>query len=377
MVDAELQVRLRHRFPSGFALDVELHSVERVTGLFGPSGAGKTSVLLAIAGHLHPDAGRIRWRDRVLLDRDAGVCVPAERRRLGVVFQDQRLFPHLDVAANLRYGSRRRGGAAPFAEDDVVDVLDLGALLDRAPATLSGGERQRVALGRALLSQPELLLLDEPVGAVDEARRGSILRYVERMLAAWDLPMIYVSHQRSDVQRIAGRVIALDAGRVVTSGPPERVLGAAGTDRVAGEPVNLLRLVRARRDDGQLRARLPGSPDLGLTLHPPEPGAAGNGPEGDGGVEGQIYVEFSPTDVLLAAGDLTADGGSPRLSARNLLPGRVGELVPRHGWIYVSVLVGDQTVWAEVTPEAASELGLRAGAEVTCLVKAAAIRLVG
>ncbi len=189
---------------------VRIEEAARVVALVGPSGAGKTSVLNAIAGLLRPQAGRIVVDDRVLFDAAARVDVPAHRRRIGYVFQDARLFPHLDVAANLRYGRHGGQAQARFAFDDIVALLGIGALLQRRPRHLSGGEAQRVAIGRALLSQPALLLLDEPLSALDAARREELIPYLQRVRDELALPMLYVSHREEEVRRIAEAVHVLD-----------------------------------------------------------------------------------------------------------------------------------------------------------------------
>ena len=356
-----LEVRLRHTFESGYALDLDFATEHRTTALFGPSGAGKTSLLMAIAGLLRPDEGRIVWAERVLLDTEAGIFVPAEGRRLGVVFQDQRLFPHLTVDANLRFGERRMpSGATPPPLERIVEVLDLANLLGRRPATLSGGERQRIALGRALMCAPKLLLLDEPVAAVDEPRRNVILGYVDRVVHEWDLPMLYVSHHRAEVQRLADWVIAVEAGSVVQEGPADHVLGA-GELVAAGEPVNLLRLEQpSETDDGAWLARLPGT-EGGVTVRLPS---------GATSLADPTYVQFAASDVMIARGEVAG------LSARNRLPARVVELVPRAGRVFVAVAVADQRLWAEVTHDAVVDLGLSAGEDVTCLIKSAALQVV-
>ncbi|MDG2527061.1 ATP-binding cassette domain-containing protein [Stenotrophomonas sp. HITSZ_GD] len=187
---------------------VRIEETARVVALVGPSGAGKTSVLNAIAGLLRPQAGRIAVDGRVLFDRAARIDVPAHRRRIGYVFQDARLFPHLDVTANLRYG--RHGDEDRFGFDDIVALLGIGALLARRPRHLSGGEAQRVAIGRALLSQPALLLLDEPLSALDAARREELIPYLQRVRDELALPMLYVSHREDEVRRIAEAVHVLD-----------------------------------------------------------------------------------------------------------------------------------------------------------------------
>jgi molybdate transport system ATP-binding protein len=182
----------------------------RVVALVGPSGAGKTSVLNAIAGLLRPHAGRIAIDGRVLFDSDARIDLPAHRRRIGYVFQDARLFPHLDVRANLNYGRHGRGAEARFSFDDIVALLGIQALLARRPRHLSGGEAQRVAIGRALLAQPAILLLDEPLSALDRARREELIPYLQRVRDEIRLPMLYVSHREDEVRRIADAVHTLE-----------------------------------------------------------------------------------------------------------------------------------------------------------------------
>ena len=205
-----------------FAVTGKFASETGATVLFGPSGAGKTTVVNMIAGLLRPDRGRIALDDEVMFDNAAGIDVPAWRRRIGYVFQEGRLFPHLSVKHNLDYGRWMGGHAAdPAAFAHAVALLDIGHLLDRRPGKLSGGERQRVAVGRALLMRPRLLLLDEPLASLDEARKQDILPYLERLRDEAKVPMIYVSHDAAEVRRIASRVVRLDGGRVVATGGVE------------------------------------------------------------------------------------------------------------------------------------------------------------
>jgi molybdate transport system ATP-binding protein len=202
-----------------FSLHAAFASEGRVTGLFGASGAGKTSLVNMIAGLLRPDRGTIAIDGETLDDTAKGVHVPAWRRRIGYVFQDSRLFPHLDVRQNLDYG-RRMNGLANDAEQNkrVTDLLDIGRLLDRRPGKLSGGERQRVALGRALLAKPRLLLLDEPLGALDEGRRAEILPYLVRLRDEARIPMVYVSHDAAEMRQLATQIVLLQRGRVSSVG---------------------------------------------------------------------------------------------------------------------------------------------------------------
>ena len=202
-----------------FSLAASFASEGRVTGLFGASGAGKTSLVNMIAGLLRPDRGTIMIDGDVVDDTAAGIHVPTWRRRIGYVFQDARLFPHLAVAQNLDYGRRMNGLAEDLAQHKrVVELLDIGTLLRRRPGQLSGGERQRVALGRALLAKPRLLLLDEPLGALDEARKLEILPYLVRLRDEANVPMVYVSHDVAELRQLATQIVMLRQGRVTSFG---------------------------------------------------------------------------------------------------------------------------------------------------------------
>jgi molybdate transport system ATP-binding protein len=205
-----------------FAINARFDSEGGATVLFGPSGAGKTSIINMIAGLLTPDRGRVALDDLVLFDSATKTDMPVAQRRVGYVFQEGRLFPHLSIKHNLDYG-RWMGGhpADPQAFAHAVDLLDIGHLLDRRPGKLSGGERQRVAVGRALLMRPRLLLLDEPLASLDAGRKDDILPYLERLRDEAKVPMIYVSHDASEVKRIATRVVRVESGRVVAVGGVE------------------------------------------------------------------------------------------------------------------------------------------------------------
>ncbi|MEA2862746.1 MAG: molybdate transport system ATP-binding protein [Bradyrhizobium sp.] len=211
-----------------FSLHASFASEGRVTGLFGASGAGKTSLINIIAGLLPPDRGIIAVDGETLDDTAAKLHVPAHRRRIGYVFQDPRLFPHLDVRRNLDYGRRmNRLADDPAERARVTDLLDIGSLLDRRPGQLSGGERQRVALGRALLAQPRLLLLDEPLGSLDEERKVEILPYLVRLRDEAGIPMVYVSHDADEMRQLATQVVILRRGRVTAFGGTEVLPRAA------------------------------------------------------------------------------------------------------------------------------------------------------
>jgi molybdate transport system ATP-binding protein len=202
-----------------FSIEASFTSEGRVTGLFGASGAGKTSLINMIAGLLKPDRGIIAVDNETLDDTARRVHVPPYRRRIGYVFQDARLFPHLDVSQNLDYGRRMNGLARDGAsEARITDLLDIGGLKDRRPGQLSGGERQRVALGRALLSKPRLLLLDEPLGSLDEGRKVEILPYLVRLRDEAGIPMVYVSHDAAELRQLATQIVMLRRGRVTALG---------------------------------------------------------------------------------------------------------------------------------------------------------------
>lgn len=218
-----------------FELDVAFDGPsDGVTVLFGPSGAGKSATLAAVAGTARGATGLIVVGGRVLTDTAARVFVPPERRRIGVVHQDARLFPHLSVARNLRYGWKRHAGERRIGWDEAIDVLAIGHLLDRSPRNLSGGERQRVAIGRALLSQPDLLLLDEPVSALDAGRRAEVLGFVAALKRRFGLPMLYVTHGEDEARLLGDHLVLIETGRVVRQGAPAEMLPARA---VVGESI--------------------------------------------------------------------------------------------------------------------------------------------
>ena len=374
-----------HRFDSGFVLDARFEIGEgvTVTSLFGPSGAGKTSVLSMIAGTLRPERGVISLADRVLFESATGSELKPEERGVGVVFQDHLLFPHLDVRANLLFGEvhrkrRSRGSGPPVELEPVAEVLELSDLLGRKPASLSGGQQQRVALGRALLSRPELLLMDEPLAALDETLKRRILAYLERVATEWKIPTLFVSHGQAEVRRLADSVVLLDDGRVVDQGPPDQALGRPEPLAWKGGfgPVNLLRVDQIAREGESLHGRV-GTQVLSLPPLGAGPPSGSMAPLqgarfelGDRGAPADAaYVQFSPGEVALAVTDLEG------LSVRNRLRGTVRRVVDLEDRVFVAVDVG-QIIWSEVTPEALAELGLESGREVTCLIKTHSLRVV-
>ena len=352
-----LDVAARHGF-AGFTLDAAFTAPPGVTALFGPSGSGKSTMLSVVAGLLRPVAGRVALNGAVLLDTASGVIVPAERRRCGVVFQDARLLPHLSVESNLRYGAQRapRDAAGPdFAE--VVALLNIAPLLPRRPRALSGGERQRVALGRALLSRPRLLLMDEPLAALDGPRKAEILPFLERLRDAAGLPILYVTHDLAEVDRLADTLVLIEAGRVLAAGPVADL--AARTD---------LPLLSGRRDAGAVldcivdghdsargltRLRFPG----GMLVVPLRAERAGS----------RLRLRLRARDVSVALRQ--PDG----ISSHNVLPAVVASIGPAglHE-VFATLQIGPTAVLARLTRDSVGTLGLEAGRSVFALVKSAA-----
>lgn len=335
----------RHQYADGFRLDARFDAGDGVTALFGPSGGGKSTILALIAGTLAAQEGRIVLAGRTLLDSQAAICLPPEQRRIGMVFQDHLLFPHLTIRQNLTFGQRRRP-ARRIDLERVSAVLEIGDLLDRQPATLSGGQRQRVSLGRALLRGPELLLMDEPLAALDVGLKDRILTYLERAVAEWRVPTLFVSHDQADVRRLADQVVVLEAGRVINAGPTEDTLRHASLAHL--QPINLLRVEDVRQVDGHWQGRVGTQ-----VLHLP---AAG------------VHVQFLPREVVLAREPV------PGISVRNQLAGQIRELVRLEERVFVSIDVG-QFLWAEVTTDASRDLGLQPGQMIHCLIKTSALRM--
>jgi molybdate transport system ATP-binding protein len=221
MTGFEFAARLRL---GAFVLDAAFTADGQVTALFGPSGSGKSTILRLMAGLLKPDSGRIVLNGAVVFDSMAGINIPARKRRVGLVFQDGMLFPHMTVRQNLLYGAWARRLERPKSFDEIVAILDIGHLLDRAPRHLSGGERQRVAIGRALLSDPSVLLMDEPVTAIDQERRAEILPYIERLTRNSPAPLLYVSHSMAEIERLGAQVVYVREGRIIAT--PHSVIPA-------------------------------------------------------------------------------------------------------------------------------------------------------
>jgi molybdate transport system ATP-binding protein len=347
------EIFLRHRF-GAFALDMAFVMRGGVTALFGPSGSGKSSVVSAIAGLLRPRNGRIALDGRVLLDSKARIFVPAEARRIAVVFQDARLFPHMDVENNLLFGWRRAPQKADAATiSHVVELLGLGTLLRRRPHRLSGGEKSRVALGRALLASPQMLLLDEPLASLDAERRHEILPYLERLARESKLPMLYVSHAVDEVARLADEIVVLRDGHVTAQGAVFDLL--TDVDAIAGVPP-----LGAVFD-----AKVAGTRD-GLSLL-----------AFDGGVLAvkKLSLETGAcVRVRLRAEDIMLAREEPRaISANNVLSCVVRALRTKDGEADVQLLCGATKLVARITDASRVRLSLEPGASVFAIVKSVTV----
>lgn len=343
-----------------FTLDVAFTGGAGVTALFGPSGCGKTTAIRLIAGLERPEEGRIVLGDTVLVDTAAGIDLPPHRRRIGLVFQDAQLFPHLDVATNLAYGRFFTPKALRRVERKaVIEVLGIGHLMTRRPATLSGGEKQRVAIGRALLTSPDLILMDEPLAALDDDRKLEILPFIERLRDEFAIPVVYVSHAVEEVARLASTVVRLDHGRVTQIGRPADVLAPTSVARATSrfEAVSLItsRVVKVDADYGVSILEHPGGR---IVL----PGALPT-------VGAEVRVAVRATDVTLSL------GRAHHVSVRSALTGQVVKVETDHGpFALVSVeLPGGDRLFAYATRLAVDDLGLDAGDEVHCLIKAVSI----
>ena len=353
-----LRVQLRKR-RGEFSLDVDFHApVPGVTALFGRSGCGKSTLISLIAGLLSPDSGHVQIGDEVLVDTTRQFELDARHRRIGVVFQDARLFPHFSVLGNLQYGAKRQPRDGVVKYDDVVTMLGLGALLTRRPHELSGGEKQRVALGRALLAQPRLLLLDEPLASLDLARREEVLPYFEKLRDALAIPIVYVSHQFDEVLRLATRVVLMDAGRVLADGELAAVSRHAALREIVGPDAvgAVMSGVVERIDEAGLTVVRVGDAEL-LVDEAAEVGQ-------------RIQIQVLARDVIVASARPVG------LSVRNAVAARVVSVTPDVGRaVLVELDIGrTATLLARITSRASQELELSAGKQVWALIKAVSLR---
>ncbi|HJN04386.1 MAG TPA: molybdenum ABC transporter ATP-binding protein [Alphaproteobacteria bacterium] len=358
-----IEVEIGHAVPE-FSLDVKFVAGPGVTALFGPSGAGKTMAVGMIAGLDRPARGRIAIDGTVLFDSESGVNVAPERRGVGYVFQEDRLFPHMSVATNLRYGRRRRHGAgpAPAPFDDIVALLDLGNLLERLPHNLSGGERQRVAIGRALLSRPRVLLMDEPLAGLDAARREEILPFLESLRAALAVPIVYVSHSLDEVSRLADTLVLLDRGRVTAAGPLQEVLGRLdlpGLDSLPDAGSVLDVTLESHDDADGLSVLAAGGARLIVPRIEADPGSL-------------FRIRIQARDVAIAR------EAPKRISTLNILPGTVtavgGETGATPGNRCDVMIDVGAPLRARLTRRSVRELELAPGVRAYAVIKAVAVR---
>ena len=356
-----LSVAVTHR-QGAFDLAADFNAEHGVTALFGRSGSGKTTLVNIVGGLLRPDAGRVALDDRLLVDTEKRIWVPPHRRRIGVVFQEDRLLPHLSVRQNLLFGrwfAPRREAAVEVGA--VVDLLGIGHLLSRRPAGLSGGEKQRVAIGRALLSKPRLLLMDEPLSALDDTRKAEILPYLERLRDEARVPILYVSHSVAEVARLADTLVVLDAGRVTAVGPAAEVLARLDIVSIAG----------SREAGAVLDARILSQDErYGLTRLSTLAGEL-RVPRIDLAPGSRLRLHVLARDVTLSLGPPTGS------SALNILAAVVAE-VPRVGddgsaSIAVRLDCGGVSLLARITRRSVSEMDLQPGLPVYAVIKSVAL----
>jgi molybdate transport system ATP-binding protein len=356
-----LAVAIEHQLGE-FRLEASFECGTGVTALFGQSGAGKTTVVNAIAGLIRPRKGRISFDGDTLFDSGQRIHVPARRRRFGYVFQEGRLFPHLTVRQNLTYSRLFADRQAPGELDHIVELLGLADLLERRPARLSGGEKQRVAIGRALLARPRMLLLDEPLASLDAPRRDEILRYLELLRDEVAVPIVYVSHSVEEVVRLADTVVLMSAGKVVTTDELEEVMGRPDLRAAAGifEGGTVIDATVTSQDMQH---------DLATLAFD---GGALKVTNLDALIGEPVRVRIRARDVSIAL-DLPT-----RISIQNVLPGRIAAVgEPRSGIVDVSISAGAAVLRSRITSRAAEQLALRPGLEVYALIKAVSLDRLG
>jgi molybdate transport system ATP-binding protein len=355
-----LRVELKLR-RGDFDLDVAFEAPRPgVTALFGRSGCGKSTTISLVAGLAPPDSGRVTIDEEALVDTARHIDVDARHRRIGVVFQDSRLFPHLTVRANLDYGAARVRSDAPrpVNRDDVLGLLGLEGLLDRRPHELSGGEKQRVALGRALLMQPRLLLLDEPLASIDAARRGDVLPYFEMMRDTFSIPIVYVTHQFDEVLRLATRVVLLEGGRNVAEGDIAAVSRHPALRAIVGpDAVGAVLSGRIESIDAGIASVRVGDALLRIEHEDAMPGQ-------------RIQIQVLARDVIVAT-------EPPRgLSVRNVVAARIVSITPDVGRaVLVELDIGNAaTLLARITTRASQELSLASEMQAWVLIKSVSLR---
>ena len=347
-----LKLDIRKNFDA-FTLEVAFQAGAGVTALFGPSGSGKTSLAQMVAGLVKPDQGRIEVGGSVLFDSTAKINLAPEHRGLGYVFQEGRLFPHLSVRNNLLFGRKEANAYTSF--EDVVGLLGIEALLARTPKTLSGGEKQRVAIGRALLANPKILIMDEPLAALDEARKAEVLPYMVKLVQQTNIPILYVSHSMDEVIALADTLVLLEEGHLVATGPVADLL--------------------ARPDLRPLTGRLDAGAIITATVTAHDEQNAATWLEFTGG---RIVIGLSTVPVggsirlRIQAKDVTIALDPPiRTSVRNILSATIQSIHPAEGnLVDITLDANGSTLWAQVSRQSVSDLVLVPGLKVWAMVKA-------
>ena len=337
-----------------FTLRVNCTLETKVTAFLGVSGSGKSTLLNCVSGTLTPDEGEIAFRDEILYASAAGINLPPEKRRFGYVFQEGYLFPHLTVAQNIRYGQPN-----PRKSSDAIDVLEISELLQRYPKELSGGQRQRVAIARALAMEPRMLLMDEPLAALDSALKDRIIPYLRHIKEAFEIPILYITHTFSEAMALADEAFLIADGEIMANGEPHRLLTAPSAMPIAQmtgvENILFLPVTDSNKARG-LTALEIGSQSLIIPYIDVEVGEV-------------VPVAIRAEDIIIS---LEPDIS---VSARNILPGKIQYLDVRSERTWLSILVEWHHLAVKITHEAREQLQLREGSEVYCVMKASAINI--
>lgn len=351
MIDIDVQKTL-----GGFCLNAKVSTdSDGVIALFGRSGSGKTTLVNMIAGLIRPDAGRIKIRGETLFDSEEKIDIPPEHRRLGYVFQEDRLFPHMSVSANLRYGAPPEGPESHF--NHIVDLLGIGHLLDRRPTNLSGGEKQRVSIGRALLANPRLILMDEPLASLDTARKDEILPFIEEMSSELEIPIIYVSHAMDEIVRLADTLVLMSDGEIAAVGSVEELTSRLDlrpmTGRYEAGSVIGVRVESHGDQDGLTQLNFPSG-----TFHVPKL---------DLPIGHELRIRIRARDVSIAL------EFPNNISINNILPGEIKEISKDSGDLVDILIDAGAPIWARISRNSINRLKLEPGKRVFAMVKAVAI----
>ncbi len=353
-----LKLSFRKRL-GNFQLEIDHTITEKVTAFLGPSGSGKSTLLNCISGILHPDEGELLFSGQTLYSSQQKRCLPPEKRHFGYVFQEGYLFPHLTVRQNISYGRPRRDSAIQIDTDTIIDILEIGELMDRYPNQLSGGQRQRVAIARALGMSPRLLLMDEPLTSLDAGLKNRILPYLHHIKGAFDIPLLYVTHSISEVMALADEAFLLSEGRITARGEPHQLLTSPSALPVAQmtgvENILALPVVVASEERGVTELAL-GEQRLMVSYTETEPGAT-------------MPIAIRARDIIVAMDpDL-------RMSARNILRGTIRGIAVQAGRVMLSVDIEGHLLSVEVTSDAREQLGLAKGTVCYFIIKASAVNL--